>query len=107
MPDSFKLQSSASSRTKRILEQRLTRTPPRTLLLMKTKIIKGKFEDQEDTRTTQDEDAATDAAANAIPPFTPPHWGAAAAAGRVEPPTAPSTASGQTSCPQPWGHERC
>jgi hypothetical protein len=66
------------------------RTQLQTLLLMKTKVIKRKFEDQEDTRTTQDEDAAADAAANAvIPDTTLPHWGAEAA------------------CPQPLGHGRC
>ena len=61
---------------------------------MKTKVIKRKFEDQEDTGTTPDEDAAADAAADAVTPDTPPHGGAAAAAGRVEPPLVPSTASG-------------
>ncbi len=68
---------------------------------MKTEIIKRKFEDQEDTRTTPDEDAATDAAADAVTPSTPPHGGAAAAVGRVEPPQAPSTASGPA--PSPGG----
>ena len=38
---------------------------------MKTKVIKRKFEDQEDTGTTLDEDAA--AAADAVTPATPPH----------------------------------
>ncbi len=71
------------------------------LLLMKTKIIKHKFEDQEDTRTTPDEDAATNAAADAVTPSTLPHWGAAASACRVEPPLAPSTASGPA--PSPGG----
>jgi hypothetical protein len=42
---------------------------------MKTKIIKRKFEDQENTRTTPDEDAAADAAADAVNPSTPPHGG--------------------------------
>ena len=93
--------SSASSRTKRIPEQHRTRTPLQTLLLMKTKVIKHKFEDQEDTRTTQDEDAAADAAADAVTPATPPHGGAAAAAGRVAPPPAPSTASDPA--PRPGG----
>ncbi len=67
-----------------------------TLLLIKTKVIKSKFEDQKDTGTMQDEDA--DAATDAVTPATQPptsHGGAAAAAGRVEPPPAPSTASGQ------------
>ncbi len=67
--------SRAISRTKRILEQRWTRTLPPTLLPMKTKIIKRKFEDQEDTRTTPDEDATADAAADAVNPSTPPHGG--------------------------------
>ncbi len=35
---------------------------------MKTKVIKSKFEDQEDTRTMSDEDAATDASTDAAPP---------------------------------------
>ncbi len=78
------------------------RTQLPTLLLMKTKVIKRKFEDQEDTGTTPDEDAAADAAADAVTPATPPHWGAAAAAGRVEPPLAPSTA-----VVLPPGHGRC
>ena len=68
---------------------------------MKTKVIKRKFKDQEDTRTTPDEDAAADAAADAVTPATPPHGGAAAAAGRVELPLAPSTASGPA--PSPGG----
>jgi len=71
---------------------------------MKTKIIKSKFEDQEDTRML-DEDTATDATADAVTPSTPPHGGAAAAAGRVEPPQAPSTASGPAPSPGgmgPW-----
>jgi hypothetical protein len=46
---------------------------------MKTKVIKRKFEDQEDTRTMQDEDAAADAAADAVISATQPHGGAAAA----------------------------
>ncbi len=45
---------------------------------MKTKVIKHKFESQEDTRTTPDEDAAADADANAVTPATPPYGGAAA-----------------------------
>jgi hypothetical protein len=54
---------------------------------MKTKVmIKHKFEDQEDTITTQDKDAAADAAADAVIPATQPHGGAAAAVGRVERP---------------------
>ncbi len=77
------------------------RTLLQLLLLMKTKIIECKFKDQEDTRTTPDEDTATDAAANAVTPSTPPHEAAAAAAGRVEPPQAPSTASGPA--PSPGG----
>ena len=72
-----------------------------TLLLMKTKVIKRKFEDQEDTGTTPDEDAAA-AAADAFTPATPPHGGAAAAAGRVELPPAPSTASGPVPSPGAW-----
>jgi hypothetical protein len=55
----------------------------------KTKVVKRKFEDQEDARTTQGEDAAADAAADTVIPATPPHGGAAAA------------------CPQPWGQGRC
>ena len=61
--------SSASSRTKRRPEQRLTRTPPR------------------------------DAAANAAAPTIPPHGSAASAAGRVEPPAAPITASSPAASP--------
>ncbi len=72
---------------------------------MKTKVIKHKFEDQEDTRTTQDEDAAADAAADAVTPATPPHGGAAAAAGRGGASTGPQHC--QWSCPQPCGHGRC
>ncbi len=91
-------------RTKRIPEQRRTRTQPpmlpASLLPMKTKVIKRKFKDREDTRTTLDEDAAADAAANAVTPATPQHGGAVAAAGRVEPPQAPSTAWGQRRCKQ-------
>ncbi len=56
-------------------------------------VFKRKFEDQKDTGATPDEDAAADAAADAATPTTPQHKGAAAAAGRVEPPAAPSTAS--------------
>ncbi len=77
------------------------RTQPQMLLQMKTKVIKRKFEDQEDTRTTPDEDADADAAADAATPATQPHGGAAATVGRVEPPQAPSTASG--SAPSPGG----
>ena len=54
-------------------------------------VVKCKFEDQEETRATPDEDAAADAAANAAAPTIPPHGSAAAAAGRVEPPAAPIT----------------
>ncbi len=57
-----------------------------------TKVVKCKFKDQEDTGATPDEDSTADAAANAVTPATLPHRGAAAAAGRVEPPQAPSTA---------------
>ncbi len=81
-----------------------TRTPPPTLLLMKTKVIKSKFEDQEDTGTTPDKDADADAAADAVTPATPPHGGTAAAAGRLEPPRPQHC---QWSCPQPWGHGCC
>jgi hypothetical protein len=34
---------------------------------MKTKVIKSKFKDQEDTRTTEHEDATTDTTTNAAP----------------------------------------
>ncbi len=53
------------------------------------------------------QDAAADAAADAATPATPLHGGAAAAAGRVEPPPAPSTASSPAPSPQPWGQGRC
>jgi hypothetical protein len=79
------------------------RTPLPTLLLMKTEVIKRKFETQEDTGTTQDEDATAYADANAVTPATPPHGGAAAAACRVEPPLAPSTASGPARSPGGMG----
>ncbi len=68
---------------------------------MKTKVIKSKCEDQEGTWTTQDEDVAADAAAYPVTPATLPHGGAAAPAGRAEPPQAPSTASGPA--PSPGG----
>ncbi len=73
---------------------------------MKTKVIKSKVKDQKDTGTTPDKDAAADAAADAVNPATLPHGGAAVAAGRVEPPLAPSTASGPAPSPG-WGHGRC
>jgi hypothetical protein len=41
----------SSSTTKRIPEQRLVRTLPPMLPAMKTKVIKRKFKNQEDTRT--------------------------------------------------------
>ncbi len=66
---------------------------------MKTKVIKHKFEDQEDTGTTPDEDGG--GGGDAVTPATPTHWGSAAATGRVEPPLAPSTASGPA--PSPGG----
>jgi hypothetical protein len=99
----------------------------------KTKIVKRKFEDQEDTGTMPDEDTAAntaadedhghqaqvrgprgdqedtrttlddDAAADAVIPATPQHWGRAAAAGRVEPPQAPSTASSPAPSPRGKG----
>ena len=53
------------------------------------KVVKCKFKDQEETRATPDEDVA----ANAAAPTIPPHGSAASAAGRVEPPAAPITAS--------------
>ncbi len=65
------------------------------------KVVKCKFEDQEETRATPDEDAAAYAAVNAATPTTPPHGVAAAAAGRVEPPAAPITAS--SPAPSPGG----
>ena len=64
-------------------------------------VVKCKFEDQEETRAAPDEDAAADAAANAATPTILPHGGAAAAAGRVEPPAAPITAS--SPAPSPGG----
>ena len=67
------------------------------------KVVNCKFKDQEGTKATPDEDAAANAAANAAAPNIPPHGSAAAAAGRVEPPAAPITASREP-CPQPWGH---
>jgi hypothetical protein len=45
------------------------------------------------TRTTQDEDAVADAAADTATPNTQPHGGAAAVTGRLEPWQAPCTAS--------------
>ncbi len=73
----------------------------------KTKVVKCnlqlqlcKYEDQEDTWTTPDKDAATDAA-DAATPATPQHGGAAAATGWVEPPLASSTAS--SPAPNPGG----
>ena len=65
------------------------------------KVVKCKFKDQEEARATTDEDAAADAAANAATPTIPPHGSVAAAAGRVEPPAAPITAS--STAPSPWG----
>ena len=61
------------------------------------KVVKCKFKDQEETRATPgpDEDAATDAAANAATPTTQPHGGAAAAAGGVEPASPQPRAWGQ------------
>jgi hypothetical protein len=84
--------SRASSRTKRIPEQRRTRTLLPTLQQMKTKVTvtKSKFEDQEDSRTTQDEDAAANAAADAVIPAIPPHGGASTA---CPPPGGKGTAS--------------
>ena len=66
------------------------------------KVVKCKFKDQEETRATPDEDATADAAANAAAPTIPQHGGAAAAAGRVEPPAAPITAS-TSPAPSPGG----
>ena len=63
------------------------------------KVIKCKFKDQEETRATPDEDAAANAAANAAAPTIPPHGSAASAAGRVEPPAAPITASSPATSP--------
>ncbi len=54
------------------------------------KVVRCKFEDQGGTRATPDEDAASDAAADAATHTTPQHGGAAAAAGGVERPLAPS-----------------
>jgi hypothetical protein len=68
---------------------------------VETKVVKHKFKDQEDTGTTLDKDTAANAAADAVTPATPPHGGTAAASGRVEPPPAPSTASGPA--PSPGG----
>ena len=62
------------------------------------KVVKCKFKDQEEIRATPDEDAA-DAAANAAAPTIPPHGSAASAAGRVEPPAAPITASSPATSP--------
>ncbi len=62
---------------------------------MKTKIIKCKFEDQEDTRTTPDEDAAANAAADAVNPSTLPHGGRSSHSRQ-------GGASTSRSCPQPW-----
>ncbi len=97
--------SSASSRTKRILEQRQTKTLPLTLQAslpqMKTKVIKRKFEDQVDNRTTLDEDTTAHATAHAVTPATQQHGGAVAAAGRVQPPLPPNTAS--SPAPSPGG----
>ena len=64
--------------------------------------VKCKFKDQEETRAAPDEDAAADAAANAAAPTLPAipqHGSAAAAAGRVEPPAAPITASSPATSP--------
>ncbi len=76
-------------RTKRIQEQHRSRTQLLTLQAslqqVKTKVVKHKFRDQEDTRTLPDEDSATDAAADAVNPATLQHGGAVASAGRVEP----------------------
>ncbi len=46
-----------------------------------------------------DKEAAADAAANAATPTTPQHRGEAAAAGVMEPPLAPSTASSPAPSP--------
>jgi hypothetical protein len=54
-----------------------------------TKVVKRKFEDQEDTRTTHDEDAAVDASAATATPATLPHGVAAAGGGGVVPPALP------------------
>ncbi len=67
----------------------------------KTKVVKRKLEDQEDTRTTPDKDAAADASEST--PATPPHGGWAAAASGVEPPLALSTAS--SPAPSPGGKD--
>ena len=63
------------------------------------KVVKCKFKDQEETRATPDKDAAADAAANAATPTIQQHWSVAAAAGRVEPPAAPITASSPSPSP--------
>ena len=63
------------------------------------KVVKCKFKDQEETRATPEEDAATDAAANAATPTIPPREIAAATTGRVEPPAAPITASSPATSP--------
>jgi hypothetical protein len=56
----------------------------------KTKVVKCKLEDQEDTRTTQDKDAAADATADAATSATPLHRGTASAASGLEAPQAPA-----------------
>ncbi len=61
----------------------------------KSKVVKCKFEDQDNTGNMQDNSAAnaTDAAdAAATTPATPPDGGAAAASGGEDPPPAPSPA---------------